>query len=215
MPSLCLRIAVSQCGHQGVIRPQQPRLSLVTMASPVDTSRIAAALARMDQAELRLCITFNRVIRQVGVRWLFQVVSRLGDGIVWYALIFALPVAGGRAAIDDALRMAIAGLAGLLLYKLLKRHLVRERPFITHKSIVRAGAPLDRFSFPSGHTLHAVCFAMLAIEAYPVLAWVLIPLALMIALSRIVLGLHYPSDVLAGAALGAGIAQAASLLPLP
>jgi undecaprenyl-diphosphatase len=43
---------------------------------------------------------------------------------------------------------------------------------------------------------------------------VLVPLAMLIALSRVVLGLHYPSDVLAGAALGEGIAQAAGLLPL-
>lgn len=46
------------------------------------------------------------------------------------------------------------------------------------------------------------------------LAWVLVPLAVLIALSRIVLGLHYPSDVIAGALLGEGVAQAATLLPL-
>jgi undecaprenyl-diphosphatase len=172
-------------------------------------------LARLDRAELRLCISFNRGAHRVGLRRLFQVASRLGDGAVWYALIALLAATGGRAGVGAALRMAIAGLAGLLLYRVLKRHLVRERPFITHQSILRAGAPLDRFSFPSGHTLHAVCFTVLAIEAFPLLAWVLVPLAALIALSRVVLGLHYPSDVVAGAALGEGIAQLARLLPLP
>ena len=182
--------------------------------TPLKPVRPAALLARLDQAELRLCVTFNRGVRRAGLRRLFLVASRLGDGPVWYALIVLLPLLAGRAALASSLRMAIAGLFGLLLYKALKARLVRERPFITHRAIVRAGAPLDRFSFPSGHTLHAVCFSTLAIGAFPALAWLLVPLALLIALSRVVLGLHYPSDVLAGAVLGEGIAQAAQLLPL-
>jgi undecaprenyl-diphosphatase len=84
---------------------------------------------------------------------------------------------------------------------------VRERPFITHASIDPAAAPLDRYSFPSGHTLHAVSFAWQASAHFPELAWVLLPLAGLIAGSRVVLGLHYPSDVLAGAAIGGALAQ--------
>lgn len=172
------------------------------MAGTLDT-RISALLSRLDQAELRLCVTFNRGVRLSGLRRLFLVASRLGDGVFWYALIAALPLFAGRAGVVVSLRLAIAGLAGVLLYKALKHRLVRERPFITHESIVRAAVPLDRFSFPSGHTLHAVCFTILAIDAFPMLAWVLIPLAVLIALSRVVLGLHYPTDVLVGALLGA------------
>jgi undecaprenyl-diphosphatase len=179
-----------------------------------DAARGAAWLAWLDRAEYRLCITFNRGVHRAGLRRLFRVASRLGDGVVWYSLIAVLPLFAGRAGLLTSLRMAVAGLAGLLLYRVLKRRLVRERPFITHRAIVRGTAPLDRFSFPSGHTLHAVCFAVVAIQAFPVLAWVLVPLAVLIALSRMVLGLHYPSDVLAGALLGEGIAQAALLLPL-
>jgi len=110
--------------------------------------------------------------------------------------------------------MAVSGLAGLLLYRDLKRRFVRERPFITHTAITRAGVPLDRFSFPSGHTLHAVCFTILVVSSFPLLALVLVPLAVTIALSRVVLGLHYPSDVLVGALIGAGMAAGAmALLP--
>ncbi|MEJ1964306.1 MAG: phosphatase PAP2 family protein [Gammaproteobacteria bacterium] len=102
--------------------------------------------------------------------------------------------------------MMITGVAGVLLYKVLKRVCVRERPFITHSSISLAMAPLDRYSFPSGHTLHAVAFTWQAVVQFPALAWVLVPLATLIAASRVVLGLHYPTDVLAGAAIGAGLA---------
>jgi undecaprenyl-diphosphatase len=94
----------------------------------------------------------------------------------------------------------------VLLYTLLKRLFVRERPFITHRGISRAAAPLDRYSFPSGHTLHAVCFTWQAAVHFPELAWVLLPLTALIAASRVVLGLHYPTDVLAGASIGAALA---------
>jgi undecaprenyl-diphosphatase len=184
------------------------------MAGTLRQARAAAWLARMDQNEVRLCRRLNAAVQRAGTRRVFQVASRLGDGIIWYLLIAALPLCFGRAGLGTALQMAMAGLSGLLLYRLLKRRFVRERPFITHASIVRGAVPLDRFSFPSGHTLHAVSFTLIASMAFPLLALLLVPLALLIALSRVVLGLHYPSDVLAGALLGAGVAAAALSWPL-
>ncbi len=164
-------------------------------------------LARIDAAEYGLCRQLNRGATWPVPRKTFQVVSRLGDGIVWYVLMLALPILYGPMAVKPALVMALTGALGVILYKLLKRVFVRERPFITHSSIALAGAPLDRYSFPSGHTLHAVSFAWQACAHFPELSWVLVPLAAMIATSRVVLGLHYPTDVLVGALIGASLAQ--------
>src|SRR3546814_19060728 len=63
-------------------------------------------------------------------------------------------------------------------------------------------APLDEFSFPSGPTLHPVAFSLLAVAHYPALACLVLPFAASVAASRVVLGLHYPTDVLAATALG-------------
>jgi undecaprenyl-diphosphatase len=160
-------------------------------------------LSRFDAAEYRLCRRLNRGVEHTWVRVLFQTASRLGDGVIWYALMIALPFLYGTQGLRVALLMLATGAAGLAVYKLLKRTFVRERPFIRHAGISLAQAPLDRYSFPSGHTLHAVAFSWQACAAFPELSVVLIPLALAIAVSRVVLGLHYPTDVLVGALLGA------------
>lgn len=169
-------------------------------------------LARLENAEVRFCLRVNRSCERRIVLWPFAAVSRLGDGMFWYGLMLALPFWYGSAGISVALQMAGVGLAGLVVYRMLKERLVRERPCNLHPHI-RAGArALDRYSFPSGHTLHAVSFTLVATSTFPELAWLLAPFTLLVAASRVVLGLHYPSDVAAGALLGALLAQVALVL---
>jgi undecaprenyl-diphosphatase len=171
-------------------------------------SRLESGIERLRVWDSALCIRFNGAVRIASVRALFRVVSRLGDGVFWYSLMLALLAVGGASALAPIGRMAGTGLACTLIYKWLKSKTSRPRPFAVENA-VRAGAdPLDPFSFPSGHTLHAVAFSIVATAFYPMLAWLLVPFTLLVAASRVVLGLHYPSDVLAGAALGALIASA-------
>src|SRR5688572_16812543 len=164
--------------------------------------RAALAFARFDAAELRFCRYLNRSSRLSVVRDGFRAVSWLGDGWGWYAVMIALPVVYGMAGAVAALHMALTGAAGLLVYKLIKNRAVRERPYITHSAIECASAPLDRYSFPSGHTLHAVAFTLLLTTYFPEWTAAIVALAALVALSRVILGLHYPTDVAAGAALG-------------
>lgn len=163
----------------------------------------SSLLDRFDHAEYRLCRRLNRGVQNAAICAVFKTASRLGDGVVWYALMLALPFLYPERGLAVALMMLATGAAGLALYKILKRTFVRERPFIRHAGISLAGAPLDRYSFPSGHTLHAVAFAWQAVAAFPETGFVLVPLATAIAASRVVLGLHYPTDVLVGALIGA------------
>jgi undecaprenyl-diphosphatase len=200
--------AVKQFRNRPVIHWQCPAPMLRGMARPVAPAGFHAVLARLDRAELAACRRFNSVVTRTRLLRTFRIASRLGDGIIWYTLIACLALFFGDDGRRTALRCAFAGGTGLLLYRGLKGVLVRERPFITHSSIVCAGRALDRFSFPSGHTLHAVSFTLLICSAMPILLLLLMPLAVLIALSRVVLGLHYPSDVLAGGALGASLGLA-------
>lgn len=172
------------------------------------TSALAnRTLARFDALELGTCLAFNRAARRPGIRLLFAAVSRLGDGVFWYVLMLLLPLLYGLDGLKLSLQMAVAGLLGLAIYKTLKSRLVRERPFVSDAGILCGTAPLDRYSFPSGHTLHAVLFTSLAIGSFPILGWILLPFALLVSLSRVILGLHYPTDVVVGAAIGLGLAR--------
>lgn len=156
--------------------------------------------------ETRFCRRANHYCRHRRVRRAFAVVSRLGDGMFWYALMGALVLVDGFDGLRASLHMAATGLMALLLYKGLKRWTRRPRPYAADLRIRAWVAPLDEFSFPSGHTLHAVSFTTVALWHYPMLAWLLLPFTASVALSRVVLGLHYPSDVLAATAIGAMLA---------
>jgi undecaprenyl-diphosphatase len=167
---------------------------------------LSTFLARIDAAEYGICRRLNRGASNGSLRAIFRAASRLGDGVIWYTMLALLPLLYGSVAIRPVIIMALTGVLGVGLYKALKHVFVRERPFITHASISLAAAPLDRYSFPSGHTLHAVAFTWQAVAYFPELGWVLVPLASLIAASRVVLGLHYPTDVLAGATIGFALA---------
>lgn len=152
------------------------------------------------------CLRANNICARTWVRGWFAAISRLGDGVFWYVLMAALIVFDGLEGLAASAHLAATGVIALSLYKLLKRWTRRPRPFASDVRIRAWIAPLDEFSFPSGHTLHAVAFTIVAVAYYPALAWVLVPFAACVGLSRVVLGLHYPSDVLAATAIGSALA---------
>ncbi|MDE1958481.1 MAG: phosphatase PAP2 family protein [Xanthomonadaceae bacterium] len=164
----------------------------------------------------RLCLAANRWGARRAVAAFFAAISRLGDGLFWYALMTVLALTGGVRGAAAALQMAVTGLMALLLYRVLKRWTRRPRPYRGCAGVIARVPPLDEFSFPSGHTLHAVSFSVVALAWFPLLAPLLLTFTVLVAASRVVLGLHYPSDVLAAIALGLLLGSAALALgPAP
>lgn len=151
------------------------------------------------------CLRANHLCARSGLLRYFAAVSRLGDGVFWYALMLAMVLADGLDGLAASAHLAVTGVIALTLYKLLKRWTRRPRPFASDVRIRAWVTPLDEFSFPSGHTLHAVAFTLVALAHYPMLAWLLIPFTASVAASRVVLGLHYPSDVLAATGIGTAL----------
>jgi undecaprenyl-diphosphatase len=122
---------------------------------------------------------------------------------LWLAIAAGLATFGGRrgrrAAEDGLIAIAIAAVVANGPAKLLVRRRRPDRQF--RPTLIRIPRST---SFPSGHSATAFAFATGACAELPQLAPVLIPLAGAVAYSRVHTGVHYPSDVVAGAAIGVG-----------
>jgi undecaprenyl-diphosphatase len=132
----------------------------------------------------------------------FKLVSRLGDGVLWGAVAVTLLLVGGtreRAAVGAA---AVAAVLAIALFSIMKRVIRRPRPFERWSDLSCLMMPPDRFSFPSGHTLTAFAMYGSLGGLLPVLVPLLLTSAVLIGLSRVYLGAHYPTDVLVGGLLG-------------
>ena len=138
----------------------------------------------------------------VGSRRFFGVVSRLGDGWIWLLCAIAIPLVHGPAGWPVVFELVVTTGLALALYKTLKRGTARPRPCAVAESLQELVPALDLYSFPSGHTLHAVAFTVVIAGQLGGWGWLLVPFTGLVAASRIVLGLHYPTDVVAGALLG-------------
>ena len=150
--------------------------------------------------ELSLCCgaahaIYNRVL--LGV---FRGVSRLGDWPLSVIVGLTLLAVHGWRAIGG---WAVISALGVLLQKQIKNRYGRPRPCEQPQGPPQRAPIPDHGSFPSGHTLHAVMSAIVTAALLPAVAPVFLLLAILVGFSRVVLGVHYPSDVLAGATLGA------------
>ena len=135
--------------------------------------------------------------------------TRAGDGWLWVVMALLL-AADGLEGLKVLGGVAVAaGLANTLLV-LTKRRVQRARPCERARPAHFDVDPLtwfeaDRFSFPSGHALNAFALGSVIALGYPLVAVPVLLLAASVAASRVILGLHWLSDVLVGAFVGAAI----------
>jgi undecaprenyl-diphosphatase len=172
---------------------------------------LESSRARGIDWDLRGARRLHRVAQRPLAQRVLVACSRLADGPMWVLSLVLLLLFGGPQADRVALVALGLGAANLALYWAIKRGTRRERPFRRCDDIRACVPAADLFSFPSGHTLHAVSFAVLFGGQFPALAALLWSFAVLVAVSRVVLGVHYPSDVVAGAALGGTTAHLALL----
>jgi len=138
--------------------------------------------------------------------------TRGGDGWLWYSLGVMLLLFGGDMRFRAVGAGALAAGVGIAIFLRLKKLFRRRRPGAFQPHCWATLLPPDQFSFPSGHTITAFAVAVSLATYYPDLAGGLIFCALSVAASRILLGMHFLSDVLAGAAIGSLLAMVATRL---
>ena len=159
----------------------------------------------IERRDHRVMRRLNRWRAPRWIRYWMLAATRMGDGWLWYGLGLMLAIFGGPqkfAAIGAAGSSAVVG---MFLFKALKMISQRPRPCHIEPHCWSKVLPPDRFSFPSGHTMTAFSIALVLGYFYPSLQAPLLFLAASIGVSRIVLGMHFVSDVLAGMVLGAAL----------
>lgn len=157
--------------------------------------RLAAWLKNGDH---RVLYYVNLQIRGPLLDWLMPKISHLGGAsftVSFFLLLFAL-----------SCEFALEGLSALaashLFVQLLKRFFARARPYLSDHNVLVWKNPLRDYSFPSGHSTAIFSLVATVSLSVPWIAVLLIPIAACVALSRIYLGLHYPTDVGIGALIG-------------
>lgn len=132
----------------------------------------------------------------------FTVLSHSGDGYLYPAIGAILFFTHPDIAEDFLFSGLTAFTVELPAYKILKNSIKRHRPCEVLTGIQKRLEPIDQFSFPSGHTAAAFLVATLLSCYLPFLIFPAFLWAICVALSRIYMGVHYPTDILAGMALG-------------
>jgi undecaprenyl-diphosphatase len=184
------------------------RAALAAHLTKLEGARMAVARNVWDfleQRDLRLMRKVHRWRAPRWIRFLMLLMTRLGDGPLWYGLGITLLFCGGPHRFRALAVSGAAGLASVAIFLQIKLLSRRKRPCQIEPHCWSMITPPDQLSFPSGHTMTAFALAISFGFFYPELQLCLLLLAAAIAVSRIILGMHFLTDVLVGMLLGVGI----------
>ena len=165
-----------------------------------------AMLTYIEHRDHRLMLRVNRWQAPRWIRIWMLCATRGGDGWLWYGMGLAIALFGGERRFEAIVTAALTEALGIGVFLRLKKAIGRKRPSAFEPHCWATLLPPDQFSFPSGHTITAFAVALSLSHFYPSLELGLLFCAASVAASRVLLGMHFLSDVLAGAVIGSSLA---------
>jgi undecaprenyl-diphosphatase len=175
----------------------------------ISSKTMLSNLSAADHALMRI-VNHWRAPRWV--RWWMMASSKCGDGWFWAFCGIAVLASHDPERYVAFFAAAVAAASGVLVFMVLKKAVGRPRPCALEPHCWARLLPPDQFSFPSGHTITAFAVALSLSHFFPALELGLLFCAASVATSRILLGMHFLSDVVAGAVIGASLAFGATRL---
>jgi undecaprenyl-diphosphatase len=152
-------------------------------------------------------LQINRVWKCSFTDWLMPLITNFGGAVWSVALSLILLFSENLIIHQVGKRLAISLLVSHLIVRLGKKLLPRLRPYLTLEDVNTGRKIYKDPSFPSGHSTAAFCTATVLSSAIPAFSIMFFTMAVLVAVSRIYLGMHYPSDITAGALIGICVAQ--------
>jgi undecaprenyl-diphosphatase len=185
----------------------EPLVKAGPIAVHVDSGEVTVQVAppARDGIDRRLFGLINGLPHSATSDRYVSVLSDLGEGLGWVAGGAALAMLGGSKGRRAGLAVALASLAATYVVQHRVKPLFRRvRPFVSRETRVFGIKPADH-SFPSGHTASSFAAATALALFYPKAAPLAYTVATGVGVSRVHLGVHFPSDAAVGGAIGIGI----------
>lgn len=154
--------------------------------------------------DLLIFYFFNHTLSVGFLDKFFSIITNVNNWYITYVLLLSISwIKGGRKG-----KIAVLGIILLIIfadqtgYRILKEFFARPRPCHALLDVLTPVGCTGTYSFPSNHALNNFAAAMFFYRLFPKLKWILFITASLIAISRVYLGLHYPSDIIGGAIIG-------------
>jgi len=178
----------------------------------VHSVNASLAIDTLDASEIALVARIAAASDRHGLTRVAMIATRLGNGWLYPIVTLFLLIARVENTVRFALSASVSFAIAHALYPSLKRVIARVRPCDYDPSLARDIEPMDHYSCPSGHAMTAAAYAVALILTAPATAPLAAVILGVVGWSRVALGHHYPSDVVAGAFLGASVAGGVTAL---